>query len=654
MPAFVACGSCRVRLEESARGGSPTLQGPMRTTPHRGCASFQWRLAAKGVCFPIMAHSLRIRLPFLCTAVWLAATASALAEGFENFNNFPETGTTYVDGSFLGQDGSTWTYVACHGADPINAPTPGLGKGKTPAANIFSGPLANGCGILTFDWTQFATAPVSLDVFVNGTLRHTVTGGQHDVVFQSGPIEINVGGTFTLKFQQNNFNSGQVAIDNVSWTSYGGAEPEAPALLFSPDTNFVRTAYSNLINLTVTATEPNEDEVRLWATGLPAGATFAGATGAAPLIAAFSWRPSSAQTGTHDVAFWAGDKDGTNSRSFSVEVTPIYPYYHYAMGLTGAVLKAKLHEIISTGTRELNDTEENEAMAVLHTDTNLPANVYYLYNVTSSVPKTLYNKTGGWNKEHCWPESRGLGNAGPDQVDVHNLFAEDAAVNALRGNFYFDESDPADPGYRSPATNSAPETSMDSNSFEPPPASKGNVARGVFYMATRYDGGEEDTSALWFSDNPTHTNSMGVLKTLLRWHALDPPDDRERAKNELIFTDYQYNRNPFIDHPEWVEQIWGTDSDDDGMTDTHELIAGTDPGRSNSVFAASLTATQIVCGALSTGATWRLYEGQFQSNDIVWRPVAETNRLQSGTLVFPVAPTGAATFYHLRAWRPLE
>ena len=56
--------------------------------------------------------------------------------------------------------------------------------------------------------------------------------------------------------------------------------------------------------------------------------------------------------------------------------------------------------------------------------------------------------------------------------------------------------------------------------------------------------------------------------------------------------------------------------------------------------------------ALSSGSVWRLYEGQYRSNDIVWRAVAETNRLQSGTLRFPVAPTGAATFYHLRALRP--
>ncbi|HRT06385.1 MAG TPA: endonuclease [Kiritimatiellia bacterium] len=599
-----------------------------------------------------MPRSLRAWIPALCAAAWLAARTAAQAAGFETFDNFPETGSTYTNGSFLGQDGSTWTYVQCRGNKIIGAPrTPGLNKG-TNLAYVASGTITGGCGTLSFDWMQLFTATVGVDVVVNGTVRHTIVGGPQNATNHAVDLPINQAGNFTLMLRQNNKDAGQVAVDNLAWTSYGGTAPEPPALLFAPETNFVRTAYSNLIQLTVTATEPNVDVVRLWAAGLPAGATFNAATGTAPLMAAFSWRPTSVQTGTHAVVFYAGDKDGTNSRTFSIEITPIYPYYHYAMGLTGAVLKAKLHEIISTGTRELNDDQENEAMKVLHTHPDNPSNVYYLYNVTSSVPKTLYNANNGWNKEHCWPESRGLGSDGPDQVDVHNLFAEDKGVNALRGNLYYDESDPADPGYRAPATNAAPETSMDSNSFEPPPASKGNVARGAFYMAVRYDGGEDKTTALWFSDNPAHTNSMGKLATLLLWHAMDPPDALESNKNELIYADWQYNRNPFIDHPEWVEQIWGTDSDGDGVTDTHEIIAGTATNDRNSVFEATLTPTEIVCGSLSSGSVWRLYEGQYRSNDLVWRAVAETNRLQSGTLRFPVAPTGAATFYHLRALRP--
>lgn len=613
---------------------------------------FPWLSPADSLKFPDM---LRFSIRF---ALLLASAASALAAGSENFNNFPETGSTHNSGTFIGQDGSTWTYVKCRGNKVINAPTPGLAKGEIQAASVSSGPLAGGCGTLSFDWMQMFTSSVNLDVRVNDTVRYTVTGGVQNVTNHVGPISINSGGNFTLKFQQHDLQAGQVAIDNVVWTSYGGSAPEPPAIIFSPDTNSILTAYSNVIRLTVTATEPNVDTVRLWASGLPPGAAFAGATGAAPLIASFSWTPSAAQTGFHSVVFYAGDKDGTNSRAFSIEVTPIYPYYHYAEGLTGPALKAKLHDIISTGAHQLTDTGSNNeldrAMKDIHTDPTNPDNVLLLYNPTSSLPKSAYNAPGGWNKEHCWLNSHGLEN-GPDGVDVHNLYAESIGVNSLRNNLLFDESDPADPDYQSPATNTAPLTSMDGDSWAPPPGSKGNVARAVFYMATRYDGSEPDTTRLELSDTPNDVNQMGILTTLLAWHAADPPDAAERNRNEIIFTSYQHNRNPFIDRPEWVDAIWN-DDDSDGVSNTDEAIAGTNPGNANSVFQASLAGSdldlQIGCGLLSSGSTWRLYQGLYTNGGIHWRQVAQTNRLQGGALRFDILPTNSAAFYHLRATRP--
>ncbi len=600
------------------------------------------------------------RLPSFGLALLLGAFLAprpSSADGFEDFVHYPETGNSSYSGTFTGRDGSTWTYVKCRGDRVIQAPSPGLNKGTTPLASVESGTLTGGCGVLSFDYKQLFTSTAAVDVVVNGTVRYTLTSTAQNVTNHSGDLAINVGGNFTLKFVQNNFQAGQAAIDNISWTSYGGADPEPPVLLFSPDTNRFLTEHSALVELDVTATEPNEDTVRLWASGLPAGAAFNGATGAAPLIASFTWTPAESQTGTHAVVFHSADKDGTNSRPFTIEVTPIYPYYHYAEGLTGTALKAKLHDIISNGAVELDDNQENDAMRDLHTDPANTNNVLLLYNPTSSVPKSTYNNSpNGWNKEHCWPESRGLGNDGPDQVDVHNLYAAHMGVNALRGNLYFDESNPADPGYRSPATNAAPETAMDSDSFEPPPSARGNVARALFYMATRYDGSEPDTNPLAFSDDPSHTNTMGRLNTLLLWHALDPPDAAESNRNERIFTRWQRNRNPFIDRPEWVEAIWGTDSDDDGVTDTHELIAGTATNNPLSVFEAGFSGSglsfEVSCGLLSSGSVWRLYQGVFDGSDIVWQAVAETNRLQSGTVRFPVAPTSPAAFYHLRATRP--
>jgi endonuclease I len=586
----------------------------------------------------------------------IGAAPAVFAAGTENFSHFSYSGASYSNGTFLGQDGSSWIYTECQGSKVINAPTPGLNRG-TPIAYVESGLIAGGCGELSFDWMQMFSPTVSVDVVINGTIRRTwtITNAVQNVVTNSGQIVINQTGSFQLRIQQHSTQSRQVAIDNIAWTSYGGSAPEPPDFIFDPETNGVVTAYSNAVQLDVTATEPNDDMVRLWAANLPAGAAFPGATGTAAAASSFLWTPTSAQTGLYSVIFYAGDKDGTNSRTFSIEVTPIYPYYHYAVGLTGAALKAKLQDIISTGAHQLgdegSDNELDRAMKAIHADPTNSNNVLYLYNPTSSVAKTLYNDDRGWNKEHCWPQSLGLSGSGPDVVDAHNLYAEDKYVNILRANLLYDESNTNDPAYRNPATNAAPETSMDSNSWEPPPASKGNVARALFYMSTRYDG-SDGRLPLELSNAPNGTNQMGILTNLLLWHAMDPPDAWESNRNELIYSHFQSNRNPFVDHPEWVEQIWGTDTDGDGVTDTHEIIAGTAANNSNSVFEATPASTQIVCGLLSSGSVWRLYQGSFVSNDIVWQAVAETNRLQSGTVSFNVTPTSPATYYHLRALRP--
>lgn len=99
---------------------------------------------------------------------------------------------------------------------------------------------------------------------------------------------------------------------------------------------------------------------------------------------------------------------------------------------------------------------------------------------------------------------------------------------------------------------------MDGDSWEPPAGVKGDVARALFYMDVRYDGLEGDTVDLRLQDAQSDPSEgrMGVLTTLRAWHEADPPDATESNRNEKIFQTYQYNRNPFVDHPEWVACIF--------------------------------------------------------------------------------------------------
>jgi endonuclease I len=227
-------------------------------------------------------------------------------------------------------------------------------------------------------------------------------------------------------------------------------------------------------------------------------------------------------------------------------------YYDSANGLSGATLKSALHDIID-GHTVIPYDQLFPVLDVLWEDPANSANVILIYGGVS-VPKTAMT----WNREHLWPRSRGVDDTGPDTSDLFHIVPCDDDVNSQRSNLYFDNSSALDGGIISPAYPEAPLTSRDSNSWEPPPNEKGDIARALFYMAVRYNGAEALTTDLELVNGTPSGPQMAALDTLIQWHAADPPDAAERARNDRIFTDYQHNRNPFIDHPEWVSSIWGS------------------------------------------------------------------------------------------------
>ena len=153
---------------------------------------------------------------------------AGFSQGLENFNNYPETSNAYHDGSFTGQDGSTWNYYQCRGDSVIVAPSPTLGKNRTPTSEVISGTIYNGCGILSFDYKQVFSTSVSMDVLVNGLLVYTaVTTGEQGILKNTGPITVNVSGDIILDFKQHSTAAGQICIDNIIWTEYNaGPLPE--------------------------------------------------------------------------------------------------------------------------------------------------------------------------------------------------------------------------------------------------------------------------------------------------------------------------------------------------------------------------------------------------------------------------------------------
>lgn len=223
-------------------------------------------------------------------------------------------------------------------------------------------------------------------------------------------------------------------------------------------------------------------------------------------------------------------------------------YYSGAEGLSGTELTSALHDIIDDHQEQTYDELWN-ILAESDADTTDEGEFILLYTgrelpVTATYPD--------WNREHVWAKSHGdFGNTPPAGTDAHHIRPSDVSVNSDRGNLDFDNG-----GTRH---DEATECYYDSDSWEPRDAVKGDVARMIFYMAVRYEGDESDEPDLELKDEiPTSGPWFGKLSTLLEWHNQDPVDDFERNRNDVIYS-YQNNRNPFVDHPEYVFKIWGED-----------------------------------------------------------------------------------------------
>ncbi|MBD3107741.1 endonuclease [Bacillus sp. AGMB 02131] len=257
------------------------------------------------------------------------------------------------------------------------------------------------------------------------------------------------------------------------------------------------------------------------------------------------------EEGNYIIAVTASNGSSEFTTTFSLIVSSnseIDSYYRTAVNKTGSELKAALHNIIKEHTK-LTYSQVWDALKETDEDPANSNNVILLYANKSISKSSNGGNVGQWNREHVWPQSHGnFGtNAGPG-TDLHNLKPEDVQANSSRGNKDFDNG-----GQK----NRFCECYTDSDSWEPPDHVKGDVARMMFYMAVRYEGaGELDLELVDYTGTGSNP-ILGKLSTLIEWNELDPVDDFERNRNNIIYSKWQHNRNPFIDYPEWAEEIWG-------------------------------------------------------------------------------------------------
>ncbi len=224
-------------------------------------------------------------------------------------------------------------------------------------------------------------------------------------------------------------------------------------------------------------------------------------------------------------------------------------YYNGTDGKDGDQLKTALHDIIKDHV-PYTYFSTKYIFGVSDVDPNNSSNVIQVYTGFSHSNNDYGTSGLELNREHVWAKSHGNFNeVMPMYSDVHNLKPAAASVNQSRSNKDFaNGGEPNSIAVECYATDS---------SWEARDAVKGDIARIIFYMATRYEGGNGEIDLTVVDHVNTYPlPEHGKLSTLIEWNEQDPPDEFERNRNNKIFA-FQHNRNPFIDNPEWVNLIWG-------------------------------------------------------------------------------------------------
>jgi endonuclease I len=287
-------------------------------------------------------------------------------------------------------------------------------------------------------------------------------------------------------------------------------------------------------------------------------------------------------------------------------------YYNGVSGVTGSALQSALHNIIKNHTVtsysnlyaafDSTDLKPNLQVWDMYSDNPSGTPPYVYYN-NSTYQCGNYNSEGDcFNREHSWPQSWFNG-VSPPYSDLFHLFPTDGWVNNKRNNYPYGEV--SNPSWTSMNGGKlGPNTTVGYNLtvFEPIDAYKGDIARGYFYMATRYLG--EDSA--WSSSDATNKAMIEPweLCVLLSWHHQDPVSTKEINRCNAIYR-IQHNRNPYIDHPEWVDSVFTCTLTGVSQLNASEIKTFPNPCHEK---------VTIEFGR-------KLFSGELVFSDLLWRPI---------------------------------
>ena len=240
-------------------------------------------------------------------------------------------------------------------------------------------------------------------------------------------------------------------------------------------------------------------------------------------------------------------------------------YYNNAAGLTGAPLKTALFNIIKVHNER---TYANLWTDFQTTDIKPNGKVWDMYSdIPGGTPPYEFtfftNQCGNYssegdcyNREHSFPKSW-FNDATPMYSDLFHIVPTDGKVNGMRGNDPFGKvNTPSWTSQNGSKVGPNVYPGYTGNVFEPLDSFKGDFARNYFYMVTCY----ENLLSGWVSDMIDNTTypafSVWAKNMLIEWNNLDPVSQKEINRNNAVYA-VQNNRNPYIDHPEYVAAVWG-------------------------------------------------------------------------------------------------
>ncbi len=240
---------------------------------------------------------------------------------------------------------------------------------------------------------------------------------------------------------------------------------------------------------------------------------------------------------------------------------PPFGYYSGTEDLIGEELLVELHNIIKDHT-QISYTDLWDAF--FYTDQRDDGKVWDMYSSCNFIFfEDQDTGTGGtsecdvYNREHSFPRSWFGGAIAPMNSDLFHIYPTDKKVNAVRDNYPYGNVGSA--SYTSSNGSKLGTSSMPGFSgivFEPIDEYKGDFARSYFYMATRYYNQIHTWSSEMLNGTQYPAFTDWAINVLLEWHQLDPVSSKEIDRNNTIYEEYQFNRNPFIDNPTFANLIW--------------------------------------------------------------------------------------------------